>query len=103
MGESSPKADSYMVSELVESSSLQVVQDQHLASSLQPNSRVSQNLRVLSIKSDHCILNVDSVKIGYTDGFPRPKLIVRQFFLQTGTQRTDLQFWYDLYFFHLHL
>ena len=51
LGESCPKADSYMVSELVENSSSQVVRD-HLASSPQPDSRVSQKLGVSSIRSD---------------------------------------------------
>ena len=43
----------------------------------------------------HCIRNADSVKIGYIDAYPRPKSIVRHF-LQTSTQRTDLQFWWRL-------
>ena len=41
LGESCPKEDSYMVSELLENSSSQSVRDLHLGSSPQPDSGVS--------------------------------------------------------------
>ena len=52
LGESCPKVDSYMVLELLENSSSQAVQDQHLASSPQPDSGISQKLGVSNIRSD---------------------------------------------------
>ena len=51
-GESCPKADSYMVSELLENSSSQAIRDLHLASSPQLDSRVSQKLGVSNTRSD---------------------------------------------------
>ena len=89
LGESFRKANTYMVSKLLENTSAQ--------SHLRPSSCFITAARLWSITKigsvqqqiwpHHCVQNADSVKIGYTDAYPRPKSIVRQFFLQISTQR----------------